>query len=225
MSADGRQLAFVSDRAGSAQIYLGDAHNVAPRAITALKAGRPFDLSFSSDGRQLAFSLRTARGIDVRIVDAASGEVRDNPGGSDRVLADAPGVTAVIGQPIEHRLSALLRARKVTSLQLTELYLARLERLNPTLNCVVTLMAEQARAGAFAGLCQRSAFHAGGCLHDGVQPVNARQSASGRRSAGRKRIEGTFLDSGRIRARRPEGRRQEPDLPRQRHHERQAANR
>lgn len=47
-----------------------------------------------------------------------------------------------------HRLAALLRARKVTSLQLTELYLARLERLNPTLNCVVTLMAEQARAEA-----------------------------------------------------------------------------
>ncbi|MCC6928719.1 MAG: amidase [Gemmatimonadaceae bacterium] len=47
-----------------------------------------------------------------------------------------------------HRLAALLRARKVTSLQLTELYLARLERLNPTLNCVVTLMAAQARAEA-----------------------------------------------------------------------------
>jgi Asp-tRNA(Asn)/Glu-tRNA(Gln) amidotransferase A subunit family amidase len=47
-----------------------------------------------------------------------------------------------------HRLSALLRARKVTSMQLTEMYLARLERLNPTLLCAVTIMADQARAEA-----------------------------------------------------------------------------
>jgi hypothetical protein len=47
-----------------------------------------------------------------------------------------------------HRLSALLRARKITSLQLTELYLERLARLNGTLNCAVTIMAEQARAEA-----------------------------------------------------------------------------
>lgn len=47
-----------------------------------------------------------------------------------------------------HRLAALLRARKVTSVQLTELYLERLARLNGTLNCAVTLMAEQARAEA-----------------------------------------------------------------------------
>lgn len=47
-----------------------------------------------------------------------------------------------------HRLAALLRARKVTSLQLTELYIERLTRLNGTLNCAVTIMAEQARAEA-----------------------------------------------------------------------------
>lgn len=47
-----------------------------------------------------------------------------------------------------HRLAALLRTRKVTSLQLTELYLERLTRLNGTLNCAVTIMAEQARAEA-----------------------------------------------------------------------------
>ena len=47
-----------------------------------------------------------------------------------------------------HRLAALLRARKLTAVQLTELYLGRLERLNPTLLCSVTIMAEQARAEA-----------------------------------------------------------------------------
>jgi hypothetical protein len=47
-----------------------------------------------------------------------------------------------------HRLAALLRARKVTSVQLTEVYLTRLKRLNPRLLCAVTIMEEPARAAA-----------------------------------------------------------------------------
>lgn len=47
-----------------------------------------------------------------------------------------------------HRLSALLKARKVTSTQLTDIYLERIKRLNPTLLCAVTIMEEQARAEA-----------------------------------------------------------------------------
>jgi len=47
-----------------------------------------------------------------------------------------------------HRIAALIRARKLTSRRITDIYLERLERLNPTLNCVVTLMADSARAEA-----------------------------------------------------------------------------
>lgn len=47
-----------------------------------------------------------------------------------------------------HRLSALLKARKVTSTQLTDIYLERIKRLNPQLLCAVTIMEEQARAEA-----------------------------------------------------------------------------
>lgn len=47
-----------------------------------------------------------------------------------------------------HRLSALIKARKVTSTQLTDIYLERIKRLNPTLLCAVTIMEEQARAEA-----------------------------------------------------------------------------
>ncbi len=39
-----------------------------------------------------------------------------------------------------HRLAALIHERKITSVRLTELYLARLKRLNPTLLCAVTIM-------------------------------------------------------------------------------------
>ncbi|HEY5219116.1 MAG TPA: amidase [Gemmatimonadaceae bacterium] len=47
-----------------------------------------------------------------------------------------------------HRLSALLKARRITSARLTDIYLARLNRLNPTLLCAVTIMDTQARAEA-----------------------------------------------------------------------------
>lgn len=49
-----------------------------------------------------------------------------------------------------HRLAALLRARQITSTQLTRLYLDRLQRLNPTLNCVVTLLEASAMRDAAA---------------------------------------------------------------------------
>jgi Asp-tRNA(Asn)/Glu-tRNA(Gln) amidotransferase A subunit family amidase len=47
-------------------------------------------------------------------------------------------------------LSELVRRRQVTSTRLTELYLARLQRFDPVLECVVTLTAERARAQAKA---------------------------------------------------------------------------
>jgi Asp-tRNA(Asn)/Glu-tRNA(Gln) amidotransferase A subunit family amidase len=47
-----------------------------------------------------------------------------------------------------HALSSLIRTRKITSTRLTKLYLDRLERLNPTLNCAVTIMRDSAMAEA-----------------------------------------------------------------------------
>lgn len=64
-----------------------------------------------------------------------------------------------------HRLSALLREKKVTSLQLTNIYLERLERLNPTLLCAVTIMAERARAEAARADAEIAAGRYRGPLH------------------------------------------------------------
>lgn len=47
-----------------------------------------------------------------------------------------------------HRLSALIKAKKITSTQLTRIYLDRIKRLDPTLLCAVTIMEEQAMAEA-----------------------------------------------------------------------------
>jgi Asp-tRNA(Asn)/Glu-tRNA(Gln) amidotransferase A subunit family amidase len=75
--------------------------------------------------------------------------------GSDEDLAFLPA----------HRLAALIKARKVTSLRLTEIYVARLKRLNPTLLCVVTLMEEQARAEAAKADAEIKAGKYRGPLH------------------------------------------------------------
>lgn len=64
-----------------------------------------------------------------------------------------------------HRLSALIKARKITSRQITDVYLDRLEKLNPTLNCVVTLMKESARAEADAMDRELAAGKSRGPLH------------------------------------------------------------
>ena len=42
------------------------------------------------------------------------------------------------------QLAELIRTRKATAVELTEMYLARLKRYNPKLNCVVTLTSERA---------------------------------------------------------------------------------
>jgi Asp-tRNA(Asn)/Glu-tRNA(Gln) amidotransferase A subunit family amidase len=49
--------------------------------------------------------------------------------------------------PVTH-LAQLLRSRQVTSLELTQMYLARLKRYDPQLKCVVTLTEERALAQA-----------------------------------------------------------------------------
>lgn len=43
-----------------------------------------------------------------------------------------------------HRLAALIKAKKITSTQLTRIYLDRLKRLDPTLLCAVTIMEDSA---------------------------------------------------------------------------------
>lgn len=64
-----------------------------------------------------------------------------------------------------HRIAALIRERKLTSRRITDIYLERLERLNPTLNCVVTLMKESARAEADAMDAELKAGRIRGPLH------------------------------------------------------------
>ena len=64
-----------------------------------------------------------------------------------------------------HRLSALIRERKITSVALTEIYLTRIKRLNPTLLCAVTIMEDSARREAAAADAELKAGKYRGPLH------------------------------------------------------------
>jgi len=64
-----------------------------------------------------------------------------------------------------HRLSALIHARKLTSARLTDIYLKRLNDLNPKLLCAVTILEESARKEATARDAELKAGKSRGPLH------------------------------------------------------------
>jgi Asp-tRNA(Asn)/Glu-tRNA(Gln) amidotransferase A subunit family amidase len=64
-----------------------------------------------------------------------------------------------------HRLSALIKAGKLTSTRITRIYLDRLKKLNPTLFCAVTIMEEHAVAEAAAMDAELKAGKYRGPLH------------------------------------------------------------
>ena len=63
------------------------------------------------------------------------------------------------------RLAALIESKQVSSVELTEMYLGRLERWNPTLNCVVNLTPERARESARRADAELAAGRNRGPLH------------------------------------------------------------
>ncbi|NYF51813.1 amidase [Tunturiibacter gelidoferens] len=84
-----------------------------------------------------------------------------------RTQSDAPLPTtdeAIAFAPV-HQLSRWIETRKLTSTRLTEIYLARIERLNPKINCIITLTRDHALAQAKAADAEIAAGHYRGPLH------------------------------------------------------------
>jgi Asp-tRNA(Asn)/Glu-tRNA(Gln) amidotransferase A subunit family amidase len=84
-----------------------------------------------------------------------------------RTKSDAPLPTtdeAIAFAPVHH-LSRWIETRKLTSTRLTEIYLARIERLNPKINCIITLTRDHALAQAKAADAEIAAGHYRGPLH------------------------------------------------------------
>jgi Asp-tRNA(Asn)/Glu-tRNA(Gln) amidotransferase A subunit family amidase/Asp-tRNA(Asn)/Glu-tRNA(Gln) amidotransferase C subunit len=70
--------------------------------------------------------------------------VRNRAKPTDTRTPDRPGTDEELAFLPVTELSRLVRSRKVSSVELTRLYLERLKRFNPLLNCVVTLTPELA---------------------------------------------------------------------------------
>ncbi|NYF90119.1 amidase family protein [Tunturiibacter empetritectus] len=84
-----------------------------------------------------------------------------------RTTSDAPLPTtdeAIAFAPVR-QLSRWIETRKLTSTRLTEIYLARIERLNPKINCIITLTRDHALAQAKAADAEISSGHYRGPLH------------------------------------------------------------
>ena len=84
-----------------------------------------------------------------------------------RTKFDAPLPTtdeAIAFAPVHH-LSRWIETRKLTSERLTNIYLKRIERLNPKINCIITLTRDHALAQARRADTEIAAGHYRGPLH------------------------------------------------------------
>jgi hypothetical protein len=94
-----------------------------------------------------------------------------------------------------HRLSVLLKEKRITSVQLTRIYLDRIERLDPTLLCAVTIMREQALAEASRADAEITAGRYRGPLHGIPYGVKDLFSTKGVRTTwGSKDFENRVID-------------------------------
>jgi len=98
--------------------------------------------------------VRPAEGVRRNQASPTEWHAPERPG-SDEALAFLP-VT---------ELAALVRARRVSSTELTELYLGRLKRFDPLLKCVVTLTEDLARRQAAKADAEIAAGRYRGPLH------------------------------------------------------------
>lgn len=125
----------------------------------------------------------------------------EDPTASSKTIAPVPwsgpvpsDAAAIAFLPV-HRQAALIRAGHLSSSRLTEIYLERLERLDPRLFCVVTLMKDQARAEAARADAEIKAGKLRGPLHGipyGVKDLFSTKGAP--TSWGAKPFEGRIID-------------------------------
>jgi aspartyl-tRNA(Asn)/glutamyl-tRNA(Gln) amidotransferase subunit A len=104
-------------------------------------------------------------------------------GGEEDVMQDTETASMSLAE-----MSALVQSRKLTPLELTESYLARIERLNPALNAYVTVTAERARADARRATEEIAAGNSRGPLHGMPIGLKDLYDTAGIRTAGGAKI-------------------------------------
>jgi Asp-tRNA(Asn)/Glu-tRNA(Gln) amidotransferase A subunit family amidase len=80
-------------------------------------------------------------------------------------VGDKPSTNEELAFLPTHRLAALIQSRKLSPVELTEIYLERCKKFDPTLMCVVNLMEDSARAEARQAEAEINAGNYRGPLH------------------------------------------------------------
>ena len=184
----GALLALASTSAAAQSSAPTDAHT--PPAITPEmieQAAALAGLTFTAEQRKLMIEgltgvredIATIRKLDLPNSVAPSLVFDPVPGGTvldtarkPARLGPAPRIVSIsvsnedqVAFASVRQLSELLRTRKVTSVELTKLYLARLRRYDPTLHFVITLTEDRALKQAAAADAELSAGRHRGPLH------------------------------------------------------------
>jgi Asp-tRNA(Asn)/Glu-tRNA(Gln) amidotransferase A subunit family amidase len=184
----GALLALASNSAAAQSPSPTDAHT--PPAITSEmieQAAAIAGLTFTDEQRKLMIEgltgvredIATIRKLNIPNSVAPSLVFDPVPGGTvlDTVrkpakLGPAPSVASIsvsnedqVAFASVRQLSGLLRTRKVSSMELTKLYLARLKRYDPTLHFVITLTEDRALKQAAAADAEISSGKHRGPLH------------------------------------------------------------
>ena len=184
----GALLALASNSAAAQSPSQADAHSEPPITPEMIEqAAAIAGLTFTAEQRKLMIEgltgvredIATIRKLNLPNSVAPSLVFDPVPGGTvldtarkPAKLGPAPSVASIsvsnedqVAFASVRQLSELLRTRKVSSVELTKLYLARLKRYDPTLHFVITLTEDRALKQAAAADAEISAGKHRGPLH------------------------------------------------------------
>ena len=184
----GALLALASNSAATQSPSQADAHSEPPITPEMIEqAAAIAGLTFTAEQRKLMIEgltgvredIATIRKLNLPNSVAPSLVFDPVPGGTvldtarkPAKLGPAPSVASIsvsnedqVAFASVRQLSELLRTRKVSSVELTKLYLARLKRYDPTLHFVITLTEDRALKQATAADAEISAGKHRGPLH------------------------------------------------------------
>ncbi len=144
----GGEVLSSPDLLAAAEQVMGVQYTAEERALLLQSLDEQLDLVRKRREVELPFDLAPAVTFDPLFPGAIVDEVRRGMRWAPPPRGKLPRDEADIAfAPIGH-LHQWLRSRKLTSAALTDIYLGRLERLGPVLECVVTLTADLARQQA-----------------------------------------------------------------------------
>jgi len=148
-----REFVFLSLMTAAASTFGFGARAMAQAAPTAGQAPQPAPLPALGNGETVSWTFQPYPGgtgalMEKLVRERGAAAFRRSPFTVPKWNGPMPNAPDDIAFLPAHRLSALIRERKLTSTQVTRIYLDRIKRLDPTLLCAVTIMEEQALAEA-----------------------------------------------------------------------------